>query len=98
MTDVASDIMLQWISCNIYTMWYTIFIQYLYSVVNKLEAIIETYKNLKKHPLAKRGKTLYMKFKQFHEKCEQLFDISCGDESCRKKQETLQNVKQTRRI
>ena len=91
MTDVASDIMLHWISCNIYTMTCK-------SVVNKLEATIETYKNLKKHPLAKRGKTFYMKLKQFREKCEQLFDMNCGDESCRKKKETLQNVKQTRRI
>ena len=63
-------------------------------VVNKLEAIIETYRNLKKYPLAKRGTTFYMKVNQFRENCEQLFDIK-WDESRWKKQETLWNVKQT---
>ena len=41
-TDVASDIILHWISCNIYTMTCR-------SVVKKLETIIGTYRNLKKH-------------------------------------------------
>ena len=67
-TDVVSDIIFHWISCNIYTMTRR-------SVINKLKAIIETYRNLKKYPLAKRGTTFYMKVNQFRENCEQLFDI-----------------------
>ena len=86
-TEVASDIILQWISCNICTMTCR-------SVVNKLEAKIETYRNLKKYPFAKRRTTFYMKLKQFCENCEQFFDIKCGDEYHRKKRETLWNVKQ----
>ena len=63
-------------------------------VVNKLEAIVETYRNLKKYPLAKRGTTFYMKLKQCCENCGQLFDIKCGDECRRKKQDILWSVKQ----
>ena len=73
-TDVASDMMLLWILFNIYAMTRR-------SVVNKREHIIETYRNLENHPLAKHETTFHMRPKQFRDNCEQLFDIMCGDQT-----------------
>ena len=52
--DVASDIILHWISCNIYT-------KARKNVTIQLEDVFKNYRDLQKYPKKKRGDTFYQK-------------------------------------
>ena len=86
--NICLDIMLHWISCNVYTVTRK-------TVRRKLEEIVETYKDLKKVPKAKRGETFYLRLQNFKSNCEALFDIKCQDEERIKSQQSLWGVKET---
>ena len=84
--DIASDIMIHWISCNIYTITRK-------AVLNKIEQYMKIYKDLLKYPRSKKGETYYTRVSQFKEQCNCLFDIKCTDPARINVQEKLYGVR-----
>ena len=67
--NVCLDVMLHWVSCNVYTVTSK-------NVQTKLDGIIKSYRDLKKVPKAKRGETFYSRLKNLQVKCGALSSTS----------------------
>ena len=85
---ICLDIMLHWISCNVYTVSRK-------SVRKKLDDLINDFRVIQKNPKAKRGNTFYSKLAEFKSHCDSLFNIRCLDETRKKVQEKLWDVDET---
>lgn len=86
---VALDIMLHWITCNVYTIAFP-------NVKHYIKKVLDTYTSLKKVPKIKRGETYSKNLLEFISQCSGLFDIKCVDMARLRQQETIWGVKQTK--
>ena len=85
---VASDVILHWIACNVYTGTHR-------SVQNKLTKLLDNYTYLKKQPKIKRGEIYCNNLNLFKRECDALCGIKCLDPLRLKDQPKRWNVKQT---
>ena len=80
--NICLDVMLHWISCNVYTITKK-------AVRKKLDELVKSFRDLQKIPKAKRGKDFYSRLKNFQIKCNALFDIRCNDNNRRESQQRV---------
>ena len=86
--NVCLDIMIHWISCNVYTVSRR-------TVRTKLDELVKKYRDLNKIQKVRRNDNYYTKLKNFKSICESIFDIKCLDVDRKKRQEDLWGVKET---
>ena len=86
MSDVYSDLMLHWISTNVYKITRK-------NILVKLEKLMKTYSDLRKYPKKKRGNANFQKLETFNTDCAKLFDVECNDPIRLKDQEKKWKVK-----